>query len=285
MALAVNRYLPLIVGTLLSCGLAWAAPLNESDEEKARRVWDEAIAAKGGRVKLHEVVNLVISSRSPWGIRGINRFFVSYESLIVLPARIWEWVDERPTVFGLRAWIIDLERDFFQMIYGEHGRPGPDGKQRKSDGKPNPPATASIGDRRRIRELQLVTLMETRWLRPKLKRARNDWWRFRRVTVVETEVEESSYDFYLDRKSHLPVRLVVTIPTDAGIATREYHLGQYREVSGLQLPHRVVDDWWPGKVAPQVLENEYQINVEYDEEIFQKPPSLERGPKGWMKVR
>jgi hypothetical protein len=170
-------------------------------------------------------------------------------------------------VFGLRLRIIDQTRNFAQEIVA-----GPAGLLRP--GKPN------VGDIQRFREFQVLTFGETRWIRPVPLRAHKAIWKLRRVTVIDAQMPGQLYEFYLDVNTMLPYRVVVRTPTQYGIHEDDYRLGNYHVVGGIQLPHQICPTI--GALNPKLKENvQYQINPKFDEAIFDSPPSLERGPKGW----
>jgi hypothetical protein len=60
-----------------------------------------------------------------------------------------------------------------------------------------------------------------------------------------------------------------------------YTLGAYREVAGLQLPHEISGPI--GRIGPRIVKWKYtyELNVEYDPQIFRTPPSLAGGRKAW----
>ena len=229
--------------------------------------WETAIRAKGGRERLHQIDSVVLSATSTWGV-PFRRYDVSYETLLVMPSQLWEWMDERPTKFGLRLAIADMARDRAQMVY--EGSP------------PNSPANARTS--RRIHEvtmLQAVTFMETRWLKPTLTAQREARIGVRKVLVVETEIGDQFVDFYLNAQTHLPEKIVFRGPSPNWFD--DYELSDYRDVSGLQLPHDVAQRN-PGFGGPFKRRITYRLNVDYDPGVFDRPPSLERGPQGWQRL-
>lgn len=262
-----------IFSRLVPCVLAlWlgrqAMPADDAAAVRASQVWEEAIKAKGGRERIRSISNFVRSSTSRWGFMGFNDFTVSYETLLVLPSKMWDWIDERPSKFGLQLMIVDLEQDYHQLIYDGMDSP-------LARGRPN------VGDISRIRELQILTFMETQWVQPEVRRAEDKLWNLRRVTVVETQLGDQGFDFYLDRQTRLPLRVLIKTPTKIRIHETDCRLGEYSDVEGLQLPHDVSckEQDMPRPPREKVR---YRLNVEYDKELFRRPPSLDRGPKGWQ---
>ena len=104
--------------------------------------------------------------------------------------------------------------------------------------------------------------METAYVRPepvRLTRGRLDRVE---VDIVETRVNGDRVEFSLDRRSHLPVR--VLIQEQRLRLPRIYRLGDYHAVEGIQMPGNVSD----GDDSRVKSPTTYRFNVEYDESIF-----------------
>jgi hypothetical protein len=180
---------------------------------------------------------------------------------------MWSWDDERPTKkFALASRTVNLETDFAQMTYHIEGKAE----------SPNPVGKPNVGDKRRIRQYQLFTFLETAWIRPKVLRSwrARDW--LMPTIVVETEVEGEVYEWHFDSRSFLPRKVIAKVPTTYGINEEEFRLEDYRLVDGLQLPHRITH----GRFREQI---EYKLNVDYDETIFHRAPSPAAGRDAWMR--
>lgn len=54
-----------------------------------------------------------------------------------------------------------------------------------------------------------------------------------------------------------------------------YDLSGYREIDGIKLPSLIVED---GAIKKQVR---YEINPQYDPQVFERPPNLAAGPQQW----
>jgi hypothetical protein len=235
--------------------------------DEVSTLWERAIAAKGGRERLHAVESVAIS-----GVSG----GAQDEALLVLPSKLWDWNDERPTVFGLWLQVTDLDRGWSQFVSENSGDPLAPGK----------PTDAMV---EQIRMIQVLTFMETRWVRPNLDGARTIRPVFRRLPVIDAHVQDQRYEFQLDPKTFLPKRIVVrtpapprNVPFDEPYTMEEvYTLGAYREVAGLQLPHEISGPI--GRIGPRIVKWKYtyELNVEYDPQIFRTPPSLAGGRKAW----
>src|SRR5688572_13443450 len=93
-----------VVSLLLIClcsPSSFAIPQSDNQQlSRARRVWEDAIVAKGGRERLESVRSIFISSRSKYW-HGLKRYEIFTQELNVFPGQIWLWQDYRPDVFGL----------------------------------------------------------------------------------------------------------------------------------------------------------------------------------------
>jgi hypothetical protein len=244
----------------------------------ARQAWERAIEAKGGRRLLHNVRSVLISTNQR-GIRWLRGAPLHCETLLVLPSGLWVWGDQRPSKFGLSVWVVNLETSFKQYIHHVEGQPD----------EPNPAGRPTPKDKSDIRQLQLFPFMETAWLQPKIRRAWKESHWPRTEIVVETEVDGDIYEWHLDSRSYLPRRLIKKVWITSRWVwmedhwhVNEYGFEDYRSVDGLLLPHRlkrsIVDT-----LAPYGERFEYKLNVDYDESIFNKAPSIAAGPEAWMR--
>src|SRR5882724_1387241 len=222
---------------------------QEKSQQEAQRLWEQAIAAKGGRERLYAVRNLVVFHGE--GKRDV--------ALYVFLNKLWQRTDFRPTPLGLWVEMHNLERNLSYTI--NHADPVPRNEGRGSNLFRGAPA---------LTDAQRYYLLETQWMKPKPVKVATGRVGPQETDVVETLSDGSRVDFHLDRKSHLP--LEVAIPSDDSIGTSygrgTYYVtfSDYREVSGIQMPHRV------GFLTNDKLPNAFEINVDYDEQIFERPP-------------
>ncbi|MEK6283101.1 MAG: hypothetical protein AABN95_22315 [Acidobacteriota bacterium] len=126
-------------------------------------------------------------------------------------------------------------------------------------------------------DLQLNYLMETRWVRPTPLSVQKGKVGGRDVDIVQTTVHEypkgpDRVAFALDRKTHLPLQVIYYAVVRGEEYSGGLRLSDYAEVNGIQMP---------GKVGR--LKTSYQINVEYDESVFEQPPSFSAGIEAWKK--
>lgn len=139
----------------------------------------------------------------------------------------------------------------------------------------------------------VIYLMETDRVRPVPLRARVEGKGRKQLDVVETEVGKLHLNFYLDRKTRLPVRVVTEWYGGIGRATgplglMEVELEDYAAVEGVLMPRRVTRRLQASErlsVADPLNGDEersrYQFNVTYDPTIFDRPVPKNVKPDDW----
>jgi hypothetical protein len=295
--LIVERWMPVCNVLALGILVLWfqpgraACPLQSGEESRQRAVelWEQAIAAKGGRNRLRQVKNILISSRNPrWAFRYQPREFrgigTRYEQFYVLPNKAWRWIDDRPGKFGLAVVLYDGDREeyweastIFEGVFHSRMPMQPD-------------------EILNFYSSLLPTLMETRDIRPVPVQAKKAWINRAEVRGGKVRTKKSEVDvlltvvdgfhalFYLDLATHLPLSVTV-YPAEwdadgkkheATLKDLAVNLSDYRDVDGIQMPHKV---GYAG-TAPH-MDVTYQINVDYDPRLFERLPSLEDGPEAW----
>ncbi|MGB7217660.1 MAG: hypothetical protein WBD07_02530 [Vicinamibacterales bacterium] len=260
----------LLFAAVLAGAPTTAAPGQRADAEA---LWNQAVAAKGGRARLEAVRNLVVTERTVYSRNTrVDPGFMR-QRLYVLPARLWEFVDHRPGILGFGLQIVDLDQRVGWSAAGPL------------------PAREGIFDgvRNDLLHGQLLYLIETAFLKPEPVRSRSGRVGRAAVDIVETRLPSSDVraEYYLDRQSHLPIRVVlfytVRTPPDAPVAPRtfanedRYTLGNYIDVDGLQMPSVAMLEG-PNKENT----TSYRINVDYDEQVFTSRPSRPQ-LNGWEK--
>src|SRR5207244_3006609 len=68
---------------------------SEGSQSEARRLWERAVAAKGGRERLHEVRNMEVSARAQFKRDLFQSGELRFEEFYVFPSKHWFWTDER----------------------------------------------------------------------------------------------------------------------------------------------------------------------------------------------
>ena len=235
-----------LVGVVLCHGAPGSADSTQAG------AWERAIEAKGGRERLDAVTNVVISART----RGS-----SFETLLVLPSKLWAWHDERPTVFGRWLQMTNLDRQTQQISMDSKTLPL---------GKPTPAVIYWM------RTLQLLLFLETRWQKPTIGQELRVG--LFRSPVVEAAIAGQTFDVQFDKGTGLPSKI-----TDRRTSWKqEWELRDYRPVQGVMLPHE-----FRGPAAAlartATWKMTFQLNVDYDPRIFEAPPSALAGPHAWKR--
>lgn len=244
---------------------------QESTQQEARRIWEQAIAAKGGRARLHAVQNLVISTVGNYTTGSGKTNTVRTEAFFVFPNKIWRWMDYRPDVLGLTVETYNFDSGINYIITSDNPPPMPQAIR---------PSETSKSHTRGL----LSYLLETKWLKPELVSARTERIGRRTVDVVRTTLrddvegfapEDKCIDFAFDRETHLPIRVSYYHKRgDEEVLDVAENLSDYTEVNGIRVPQK-------GEVDGSVEKISIQINVPYNEDIFTKPPSIAAGPEAW----
>lgn len=235
--------------------------------EEAERLWEQAIAAKGGRERLYSINNLQLSVRDRvwWDLKRVP---YEIEALYVFPKKSWEWSDQTGTIFGFGISMHNYEQDI-HWYYSDRGKgptvaPSQDLEIYKS-------ALAIIIN------AQLNYLMETRWVKPipvSVERGKVGW---HSVDIVRTVVreypkEEEQVSFALDRKTHLPRQVIYHTVSFGKEYSGGISLSDYVAINGIQMPGKFGRD-----------RTTYQFNVDYNEQIFHQPPSRDACIYAWKK--
>jgi hypothetical protein len=233
----------------------------DQQQEEAERLWEQAIAAKGGRDRLYAVCNMVISTtKVTTGL--FPKTQVRREELLVFPSLYWFWDDYRPDVFGVSVHMYNYDNNTSSVF---------------SDDKTNhtPKPTTDAQGRKALKNDQLSFLLESKWLKPKIVKANTGRIGLRSVDIVQTMVEGERVDFAFDRETHLLVQVSYYDEVKEKTYVNVQSFSDYVDVAGIKVPQTVeYDEGSKYKAA-------FQFNVEYDENIFISPPPIEAGPKAW----
>jgi hypothetical protein len=260
---------------ILSLSRAIAAQVNNS-ERNAARIWEEAIAAKGGRERLYAVRNLVVTSSGSYKAlrftihpgrkvksKSLKSSGLYREELFVFPLKYWSWEDYRPAVFGLWIHVYDYSRKIKYVI---------------TDGEPTHPVEPIEEKEMKARGLifvQLMYLLESNWVRPRPVSVRSE----RTVDVLQIEVDGQQYDFAIDRKTKLVTSLTSYSEDKGKTYENVVKFSDYNDVNGIMMPLTVeMDDGHKER-------SDIAINADYDENIFNRAPSIDAGSHAWMKVK
>jgi hypothetical protein len=221
---------------------------------EAQQVWELGVAAKGGRERLRSVRSMLVSVKT--------RHYLNVE-LHAFPDKFWR-LSSLPEPLGRSALMYNLELGFGYTADGE--RPG--------GGAVKLHESSLGGGRVVLEDAQLFYLMETRWAKPTPVSVSSGEVNGRRADVVRTILGDRTVDFYLDRKTRLPLKVALISKTDGKVYWYKT-FSEYADVGGIQMPLVVRPDGG-GK-----LPTSFQFNVEYDERIFERPPSALAAPDAW----
>jgi hypothetical protein len=233
-------------------------------QQEAQRIWEQAIAAKGGRDRLYAVRNMVASSRWEYRTSSSKRVTARQEQVFAFPSKYWFWNDLRPDVFGLSVEMYNYEtKMYYQINPGEpHSRPVP--------------IVDTQSPNVSLMNAQLFYFLETKWLKPTLLRASKGKVGVRAVDVVQTVVNDERVDFAFDQETHLPIRISEYGNGTTRTSLFVQYLSDYVEISGIKIPLTLKDD-----ENDRADKESIQINVEYNEDIFLKSTSIAAGPEAW----
>ena len=252
---------------------------NQTDDkstQRAERLWEQALAAKGGRERLYAVRNFVVSSTSRFrsSPRPDVAAGLTEESLYVLPGKWWSFSDYRPGKMGYHIDVLDFDRE--RRWYASPGKSVP------LPSRPDVDKAVFEDFRYRFRQAQFLYLSETKWAKPTFTGARTESIGGKKFEVIETIIDDQRSvraDFYLDRETHLPARIVIDsrAARGSGKGSMDYvcRLDDYANVGGIQMPQIV-------NCGDKENQTTYQFNVDYDEAIFERPPtSADAKPDAW----
>lgn len=261
---ALSLFLVLVLRADVSAGQTKPIVFLESNREEAERLWEQAIAAKGGRERLYSINNLQFSVRDKawWNLKRVPN---DMEALFVFPGKSWEWFDQSGTIFGFVISVSNYEENL-HWAYFDRGKGGSVSSQVRG-----PRGIDAIISK------QLDFLMETRWVKPipvGVERGRvggHD------VDIVRTVLKgyrggNDKVSFALDRESHLPRQVIYHTISFGKEYAGGVPLAEYSDVNGIQMPSKVYGKRWA-----------FQLNVDYNERIFEQPPSREAGIDAWKK--
>lgn len=216
-------------------------------------LWEQAIAAKGGRERLKQVKNLLVYSEKTKG----------YVELNVFPDKHWLWSFAPPPI-GLAVSMFNGERQLHYLTY-----PDDPTSPRKLTSTSNP-----VYD---LERAQIIFLVETNWVKPVILSAEIAQLEGKKVDLVKVKINDKPMGFHLDRVTHLPVR--ISYYRNDGTEFDSVSLADYKLIQGVNLPLRVSYNFLIDR--PHYLKHAFQINVDYNPKLFETPPTVEAGPDAW----
>ena len=241
---------------------AFAGETQESQNTRqAQALWEQAVAAKGGREQLYRVNSLLISYRDTVrNFLGVVVHRGDVETLYAFPGRMWGWDDGLPPPFSLTVTLLDVGRDRRCALYKGAAAPVCDPARRKG-----------VEPDEGLVQAQLLYLLETRWVKPTPVGVTREWVGLKKVDVLHARFQDKRVDYFLDGKTHLPVRVSIFYGASERTAL-SFEFSDYAPVGGVQMP---------GKQKSAKIN--FDLNPAYDEGVFTRPPSVEAGPKAWRR--
>lgn len=253
------------------------AQSGDAERERAKALWEEAVRAKGGRERLRSIKSLLITStiyeRAP-----VNSNTKDAVRLYAMPGRAWVYTRTPEFHVSLDATVLNTGRKLCTVTLAPAG-----------SGVPSlSPCLAETWTQYLIQD-PFIYLLETEWVRPVPLRARAEG----KLDVVETEVGNLRVDFYLHRKTRLPVRIVTEWLGGIGRGTgslgpMEVLLEDYADVEGVRMPRRVTRRLLNSErlsVGDPLSGDEerarYRFNVAYDPAVFERPVPKDVKPDDW----
>ena len=245
----------------------------QEDRQKAVTLWEQAVAAIGGRDRLAGIKSFAIHERTAFTKATLPEMAVGKVDQVVceLPDGWWEFLDYRPGRMGYSVSVVNARTGLGWDSYG-----GPAIPLRRPD------TDAAF----RMRQLQYVYFLETRWVQPTPLRASRVQLGSRSADRVETQIEGDMVIFDFDANTHLPVRIetihkITLKPPRPGMTGPSEHKyihepDGYHEVAGIQVPGRIAR-------GSDVAEARVEINPDYDPSIFTRPPPADTTIDSWRK--
>ena len=263
---------------LVCVGVVSGRDAVPDDRSRAQALWEQAIAAKGGRERLSGIQSFALKEQSHFDTPRRPDMATGLVEQIVaaLPDLWWSFEDYRPGKMGYSVAAVNTATG--QQWANYNGKPARTGRDRSTGW--------------RLRQLQYVYFLETRWVRPTPLRASRVRVGLRSVDRIETDFDGQAILFDLDVDTHLPMRIEsplkgaapapqpgATGNTPATPAHRYiFELSAYHDVGGIQVPGRVT-------LGGDAADVEVEINPDYDPSIFTTAPPPEAGLDSWRKRR
>jgi hypothetical protein len=227
----------------------------------AVQLWNLVLSAKGGRQRLETVSSMYVSTKAQSGSANHDLYvFPDFSfSYSYWPSR--ERVDI--VVYNAKRSV-----SWWQE--------GADAAQVERDTE-----TASEA----MKEALFTFLLHSKWINAQPLRIRKERTGLKRLDVVETDVDGWRVDYYLNSTTHLPLKVVYgysKIERAEGVMNRIVRLEDYKEVGGIMMPHRLIFSFTDGPEKSDQRAT-YEINVDYDEAIFEHPPTPGMKPNAWRR--
>jgi len=250
------------------CSPALSQGTNEVDpanQAEARRIWELAVQAKGGRERLQKVQNFQASLflHSP-GSNPRETPFASF--LCVIPGKQWSFEDYgKKSVFGATATMQDFENR--TTYFAQNGVSSVAKSMTAADGQSAAWMHAE----------NAVYLVESKTQQADVRKVESHVVNGYKLYLVTTSIDGQRVDFDFDSVTYLPRRVVAYHERETGgVSVITHDLLQYRDVDGIKMPTWITDTYppTPGRSESSIrtFYLEVQLNVAYDPAIFERSP-------------
>ena len=246
---------------------AIACPTGKESLERAQQIWEQAVASLGGRERVLNVRSILDYNKEQTTV-----------SLDVLPDKNWYWSEDREPI-GTNVSTYNFSKNLGYRI---------------KKGDPDNFSYPLTGDSKERRLSGLLhTLLETKWIKPKLIGSDIIKIDGKEYDVVCTEVTfpdnqktdrqiTERHDYLFDRTTYLVFRNIRYFDKsicDGCDYTIEY--SNYIDVKGIKFAREIRDKFSQDKHWSSKTEYITDIDVDYRKDLFDKPPSIKDGPNGW----
>jgi hypothetical protein len=243
----------------------WANARLGSPGGRSIEVWEKAVAAKGGRERLHQIKSLAAYMKpAQVTLAGPHTTW-----LCVFPDRYFEFdgrgSGEYPYVasngVGLagnpRAIVVNAAVDRVAM---------------DANGTPRVAWRLTRLEQTRLTLNQILFLLESAWLQPQPVELKK--------RILTVEARGLTYRIWLNA-ANLPERVLELPPPHHKSGNLpDFRLEHYREVAGIQLPLRLTSTIGMRQWTWDV---DYEIDGRINPKFFDRMPDLSDGPEPWRK--
>jgi hypothetical protein len=253
-----------------------AVVLDKANQSEARRFFDLAIAAKGGREKLRAVSSLMMTSDGVGRWSMFKKFPIHIVDVYSLPWKKWTWNDHGDSIFGLSERMYNFENgqkyflDPNQPELIGNAYPRSDNGQIVTIGKLTdfePPDLPLKGKKMDGLATYLLILS---WIEPDVLGMYREDGHY----VIHTKLGENAIDIVLDRKTYLPREW----RSGMGKPLRGVWLRKYQEFDGIMMPTE------SGEIGQDAKwKHRYEFNPAIDNSIWLSPPPRTLGENGWRR--
>lgn len=243
--------------------------ISSDTKTEAEKVWEIAIKAKGGRERLYEIESIQESSTKDSRSSDGKKYVTRSEALIVLPNKVWVYADESGSVFGITQSMLNYED-----MTGYFG-------QKNSSNTITEPLSSHERKLKAYQNSTILYLLESKWLKPHVIGVKPGKVDGTDVQIVETRIDGRRVDVAFDLKTFLPTQIeFYDTGFDGGPRLNTARLWNYTEVDGIKVPQAMT---YSGTISKGGVEKmTIRFNVEYDPDIFLKPPA-KLTPEAWKK--